>query len=128
MVLSSVKQKWEKAETSDGHDCHADAGASALVPPWPLFHRQRDEARGEVPDAGGGTTATAAIVSETTATATLAVDVFVETGKKKENKKAVVVFHPISAISVTDQITEGAEATEEEPDRECRPEPTRPIW
>ena len=97
-------------------------------PPWPLGHRQRDEARGEVTDAGGGTTATAAIVSETTATATLAVDVFDETGKKKENKKAVVFFHPISAISVINQITEGANGMEEKPDRECRSEPTRPIW
>ena len=91
MVLSSVKQKWEKAETSDGHDCHADAGVSALVPPWPLCHRQRDEARGEVPDAGGGTTATAAIVSETTATATLAVDVFDEKTSNGKNGQGQIV-------------------------------------
>ena len=75
MVLSSVNQKWEKTETSDGHDGHADAGVSALVPPRPLGHRQRDEARGEVPDAGRSPTATAAMESEkATSTAKLAID------------------------------------------------------
>ena len=99
-----------------------------LYPPpatWPSSARR---GQGGVLDAGGENTVTAAIVSETTATATLAVDVFDETGKKTGNKKTVVVFHPISAISVTNQITEGAEGTDEEPDRECRPEPTLPIW